>query len=106
MKNLHSFFLLAMFVSALLVQACSNTQKNRLKGYWHSTDGVTKLKITEKEFSLEDGDEIPEDYYIKGDTIFTSFEGNEPLTRFVVQKLDDHNLRLLGPDSVAVEFNR
>lgn len=106
MNNLRSICLLTVFVPALLAQACSGPEKNRLKGNWHSTDGVTKLNITEKEFSLEDGEEIPEDYYVKGDTIYTSFDGNEPLTRFVVQKLDDHNLKLLGPDSVAVEFSR
>jgi len=90
----------------LLSVACSNPVKSKLtklKGNWHSTDGVTKLNITEKEFSMEDGEDIPEDYFIKGDTIFTSFQGNEPLTSFVVLKLDDHSLSLLGPDSIAVE---
>jgi hypothetical protein len=106
MNNLRSICLLVLVVPALLVQSCLKPQKNKLKGYWHSTDGTTKLNITERVFSLEDGEEIPEDYYVKGDTIYTSFQGNEPLTRFVVQKLNDHYLRLLGPDSVAVEFNR
>jgi len=92
--------------SMLLTMACSNPVKNKIKGDWHSKDGVTQLKITEKEFSLEDGDAIPEDYFVKDDTIFTSFQGNEPLTSFVVEKLDDHYMKLMGPDSVAVEFNR
>jgi hypothetical protein len=86
--------------------ACSNPIKKKLKGYWHSKDGVTKLNITEKAFAMDDGESIPEDYFIKEDTIFTSYQGNEPYTSFVVQKLDDHYLKLLGPDSVTVEFSR
>jgi hypothetical protein len=90
----------------LLAVACSNPVKSKLKGNWHAKDGVTKLNITEKGFAMDDGESIAEDYFIKEDTIFTSFEGNEPYTRFVVQKVDEHYLRLLGPDSVVVEFSR
>ena len=91
---------------ALLIVACSNPVKNKLKGNWHSKDGTTRLKITEEAFALDDGESIPEAYFIKGDTIFTSYQGNQPYTSFVVQKLDDHYLKLLGPDSVTVEFNK
>ena len=90
----------------LLAAACSNSQKSKLKGDWRSKDGATKLKITDKNFITDDGTTISEDYFLKGDTIFTSFQGNQPYTSFVVQKLDDHHLRLLGPDSVAMEYSR
>jgi len=90
----------------LLSGACSNPVKSKLKGNWRSKDGVTKLNITEKEFMMDDGEAIPEDYFIKGDTIFTSFQGNQPYTSFVVQKLDDHYLKIMGPDSVAMEYTR
>ena len=55
---------------------------------------------------MDDGEAIAEDYFVKQDTIFTSFEGNKPYTAFVVQKLDEHSLKLMGPDSVAVEYSR
>lgn len=47
-----------------------------------------------------------EDYVLKGDTILTSFNGNQPYTRFVIQKLEDHELKLLYPDSVSIDFVR
>jgi hypothetical protein len=106
MKKYANILKLIAGLPFVLSVACSSPVKNKLKGSWRSTDGVTKLVITEKIFSMDDGENIPEDYYIKDDTIFTSFQGNEPLTAFVVQKLDDHYLKLLGPDSVAVEFKR
>jgi hypothetical protein len=86
--------------------ACSNPVKNKLQGKWRSKDGATKLNITEKKFMLDDDDAIAEDYFLKDDTIFTSFQGNQPYTSFVVQKLDDHYLKLMGPDSIAVEYSR
>jgi len=55
---------------------------------------------------MDDGDAIAENYFIKNDTIFTPFKGNLPYTPFVVQKLEDHYLKLVGPDSVAVEYSR
>ncbi len=55
---------------------------------------------------MDDGEAIAEDYFVKGDTVFTSFQGNQPYTAFVVQKLDEHYLKLMGPDSVAVEYSR
>ncbi|SHN19166.1 hypothetical protein [Mucilaginibacter sp. OK098] len=90
----------------LLIVACSGPAKNKLQGSWKSKDGATKLKITDKGFIMDDGEAIAEDYFVKGDTIFTSFEGNKPYTTFLVQKLDDHYLKLMGPDSVAMEFSR
>ncbi len=106
MKHIAIIGMLAAFAPAFLLQGCSNPIKSKIKGNWHSTDGVTNLNIKEKQFSMEDEEDIPEDYVIKGDTIYTSYEGNEPLTHFIVQKLDNHYLRLLGPDSVVAEFNR
>jgi len=90
----------------LLAGACSNPVKSKIKGNWRSKDGVTKLNITDKEFMMDDGEAIPEDYFVKGDTIFTSFQGNQPYTSFVVQKLDEHYLKIMGPDSVAMEYTR
>ena len=55
---------------------------------------------------MDDGEAIAEDYFMKGDTIYTSFEGNQPYTSFIIQKLDDHHLKLIGPDSVAMEYSR
>lgn len=88
-----------------LATACSNPIKTKLKGSWHSKDGASKLNITEKGFIMDD-EAFAEDYFVRGDTIFTSFQGNQPYSSFVVQKLDDHYLKLLGPDSVAVEYSR
>jgi hypothetical protein len=90
----------------LFIVACSSPAKNKLEGSWKSKDGSTKLKITKKAFTMDDGEAIAEDYFVKGDTIFTSFEGNKPYTVFLVQKLDDHYLKLMGPDSVAMEFSK
>lgn len=105
MKNYALILVHIACAGVLLSAACSDDGvKSKLKGNWHSKDGVTKLKITEKGFIMDDGESIPEDYFIKGDTIFTSFEGNQPLTTFIVQKLDEHYLKLIGPDSVAVEY--
>ena len=99
-------FVEVAFAPLLLITACSSPAKNKLQGNWKSKDGSTKLKITDKGFTMDDGEAIAEDYFLKGDTIFTSFEGNKPYTTFLVQKLDDHSLKLMGPDSVAMEFSR
>lgn len=90
----------------LLSAACSDSEKSNLKGKWQTKDGQTKLEITGKQFIMTEDAPVAEDYFIKDDSIFTSFEGNQPYTRFVIQKLDDHNLKLLYPDSVTVEFVR
>jgi|SRR5471030_2314653 hypothetical protein len=106
MKKHTLTLLLAGFTLVCLASACSNSVKNKLKGSWRSRDGTVKLHITDKSFMMDDDESIAEDYFLKGDTIFTSFQGNQPYTSFVVQKLDDHYLKLLGPDSVAVEYDR
>jgi len=110
MKN---FALIAIYVVcafALLAGACNTNTKSpenkKLQGKWKSKDGETALEIDAKKFTLDNGEPIPEDYFLKGDTILTSFEGNQPYTKFVIQKLDDHQLNLLFPDSVTVEFTR
>jgi hypothetical protein len=89
----------------LLTAACSGSKNSKLKGEWHSKDGATLLKITEKQFKMN-VDTPPEDYFMKDDTIFTSFEGNQPYSKFIVKKLDDHELHLQYPDSALVVFSR
>lgn len=111
MKNFALIFIHVACAFVLISAACksnNNKQVNpKLPGTWKSKDGGTILKITNKQFTLEDGGTpVPEDYFMKGDTILTSFEGNQPYTKFVVQKLDDHNMKLMFPDSVAIEFSR
>jgi hypothetical protein len=89
----------------LISGACKGPAKNnKLPGNWRSKTGSQKLNITDKTFAL-DNDEA-EDYFVKGDTILTSYQGNLPYTSYIVQKLDDHYLKLMGPDSVAVEYNK
>lgn len=90
--------------SVLFFAACSSPAKGKLQGDWKGKSGADQLKITDKKFTLDSDD--AEDYFRKGDTIFTSFEGNMPYSKFVVQKLDEHNLTLLSPDSTVMEFNR
>jgi len=94
------------FAVVLLAAACSGNAKSKLKGNWRSKDGNTELKITDNEFSADNDSPVAEEYFLKGDTIFTSFEGNQPYTKFVIQHLDQHQLKLLYPDSVAIEFTR
>ena len=93
-------------VLLLLSTACSNPHKGRLQGEWKLKTGETKLKITGKKFAMDSDLQYAEDYFLKDDTIFTSFEGNQPYSKFVVQKLDDHELKLLSPDSTIMEFTR
>lgn len=76
----------------------------KLIGEWQAKDG-SKLKITSKTFTEADSPE-PEDYFIKGDTIYTSFQGNLPYTKYAIKKLDDHNLELFTPDSVIVNYSK
>jgi|ERR1700744_1050896 len=90
----------------LLAASCSNTHKSKLQGNWKLKSGETRLKITAKKFAMDSDLQYAEDYFVKGDTIFTSFEGNQPYSKFVVQKLDDNNLKLLSPDSTVMEFTR
>jgi hypothetical protein len=92
-----------LLTAACIIIIIINQPNKKLQGSWKSKDGITNLKITEKQFTL---DNEAEDYFLKGDTIFTSFEGNLPYTKFVIQKLDEKQLNLMFPDSVAVEFSR
>jgi hypothetical protein len=97
------------FVCALSLMsaiACSNSHKRNLQGEWKLKSGDTKLKITEKKFAMDSDLEYAEDYFVKGDTIFSSFQGNQPYSKFVIQKLDEHELKLLSPDSTIMEFTR
>jgi hypothetical protein len=94
----------------LSLSACSHPNPgsgdNRLQGDWKLRDGDTKLKITSKKFAMDSDLQYAEDYFVKGDTIFSSFQGNQPYSKFVIQKLDDHNLKLLSPDSTVMEFTK
>lgn len=90
----------------LFTGSCSHSAQSKLKGEWRSKDGGTKLKISADKFTEDTGTPVTEDYFIKGDTIFTTYEGNQPYTKFVIQKLDDKNLTLLYPDSVSIAFTR
>lgn len=100
----------SFFAAMLMLSACGSKSSNtnpKLKGEWKTADGSTKLKITDKTFTEDTGQPpVTEDYFVKGDTIFTSFEGNLPYTKFVIQKLDDQHLTLLYPDSVSIEFGK
>jgi len=92
--------------SVLFTSACSHSHKSKLQGEWKLKSGETKLKISDKKFAMDSDLQYAEDYFVKDDTIFTSFEGNQPYTKFVVQKLEDHDLKLLSPDSTVMEFTR
>lgn len=104
-----TFFLIFVhFASAILLFAgsCAHKGNSKVKGDWRAKDGSTKLKITADKFTEDTGIDAPvaEDYFMKGDTIFTSYQGSQPYTKFVVQKVDEHNLNLLYPDSVSIAF--
>ncbi len=92
--------------AAILVTAACKGPVGKLKGEWRSKNSETILKFTNKQITMDNDSPIPEDYFVKGDTIYTSFEGNQPYTKFVVKQVDDHNLKLLYPDSALVEFSR
>ncbi len=69
-------------------------------------DGATMLKITNKAFTLDSDSPIAEDYFVKQDTIYTSFQGALPYSKFVIKHVDEHQLKLEYPDSALVVFNR
>jgi hypothetical protein len=96
----------AICAAILTTAACSGSKASKLKGEWRSKDSQTLLKITGKEFTMDTDSPIPEEYFLKGDTIYTSFQGNLPYTKFVVKQVDEHKLSLLYPDSVLVEFSK
>lgn len=90
----------------LLGVACSDPERGGIKGNWLSEDGNTRLKVTDKTFAIDKNAEIAEDYFIKGDTVYTSFEGNQPYSKFAIQQLNGDDLMLLDPDSVSIHFKR
>src|ERR1700749_4049791 len=106
MKNLVLILVHIACASILLAAACSNPSKSKLTGDWKGKDGASNLKISDKKFAIDSDMSLAEDYFVKGDTIFTSFQGNQPYSKFVVQKLDEHNLKLLSPDSAVMEYSR
>ena len=106
MSKARFIFISVSLQSVLLISACSHPPADRrLLGEWRSTKG-DKLKITEKQFTLESDSPEPEDYFVKKDTIFTSYQGNLPYTKYAIMSLDDHHLKLFTPDSTTVEFAR
>ena len=102
----YALFTIHIASAVILVTAACTGPVGKLKGEWHSKNSETLLKITNKQITLDNDSPIPEDYFVKGDTIYTSFEGNQPYTKFVVKHLDEHSLKLLYPDSALVEFTR
>ncbi|UEG53918.1 hypothetical protein LLH06_02880 [Mucilaginibacter daejeonensis] len=107
MKTLFLVFIHLLCACVLISAACSGTERSDLVGKWHTKDGQTKLQITEKKFIITDENgPVPEDYFVKGDTIFTSFEGNQPYSKFVIEHIDESELKLLYPDSVSVDLIR
>ena len=106
MKNYALILVHVATASVLLGVACSSTPQNKLQGKWTSKDGKTKLHITAKHLTMDEKEMIPEDYFMRGDTIYTSYAGNRPYTKFVVQKLESNNLTLEEPDSTSLEFSR
>jgi hypothetical protein len=96
-----------LFIAALLLfVACSEHPVNHLKGEWVGSDGKHLLKITDKTFAIDAESQIMEDYFVKNDTIFTSFEDNQPYTKYFIKRLDSQQLTLIDPDSIVINFKR
>ena len=107
MKYNALIYLLAFFVLSLSFLTCTNNSAyKKLEGKWSSKDGITKLHITNKQFTINDGQPVTEDYFVKNDTIFTSYQGGTPYSKFLIKNLDEHKLTLFYPDSDIVEFTR
>ncbi|SEO44150.1 hypothetical protein SAMN05192574_108100 [Mucilaginibacter gossypiicola] len=92
----------------LMIYSCSSAPapNKKLEGNWKSKDGSTKLSITDKDFIMDDGQPSKEDYFVKNDTIYTSYQGSRPYTKFSIKELTDTKLTLCYPDSDIVEFSR
>ncbi|WP_158990879.1 hypothetical protein [Mucilaginibacter sp. L196] len=104
-----TFVIIGMACAMMLLSvACSPKQKTdpNLIGEWKSTADGSKLNITDKSFMMTSDSPEPEDYFVKGDTIYTSFEGNLPYTKYAIKHLDEHQLKLFTPDSTLVEFTK
>ena len=101
-------YIIVASLLVLLTVACSHNKADKtdpkLIGIWKSKADGSLLKITEKQFTMESDAPDPEDYFVKGDTIYTSFQGNLPYTKYAILALDDHALKLFTPDSTNVEF--
>lgn len=105
--NKKILFGIAVFVVAFVISCKQTPARTNIRGSWKSEDGKTKLKVTAKEFILDEGEEpIAESYFVKGDTIFTSYEGSQPYTRFEIKEVSNNVLTLIYPDSTAVKFTR
>jgi hypothetical protein len=103
--------LIVPIVALVLLAFACNTEpehqvNTKLVGKWQSKDGNTKLEITDKGFTMDDGKPVTEDYFVNNDTIFTSYQGSRPFTKFLIKDLNDHKLTLFYPDSDLVEFSR
>lgn len=98
--------LLVFTIMILTGVACSHQQNKNIRGIWKAKSGGGHLIINKTKFALDTEVSLAEDYFVKGDTIFTSFEGNLPYSKFVIQKIDDHNLQLLSPDSAVLAFTK
>jgi len=94
----------ACIIISLSVACNGNKSNPKLIGVWKSKADGSLLKITDKQFTMESDAPDPEDYFVKGDTIYTSFQGNLPYTKYAILTLDDHALKLFTPDSTSVEF--
>lgn len=103
---MHKNSTLAFMIMALLDIACSHPANKNIQGTWKAKSGTGQLIINKTKFVLDTDEGLAEDYFVKGDTIFTSFEGNLPYSKFVIQEIDDHNLQLLSPDSAVMQFTR
>ena len=92
----------------LFITACKQKHggNTKLLGQWHAKKDGSLLKISNKTFTLESDSPDPEDYFVKGDTIYTSFQGNLPYTKYTIKKLDEHNLDLFTPDSLLVSYTK
>lgn len=107
MKTLALILIHIAAAVVLLMASCTGQAKAKMiKGEWKSKDGETVLKITNKQFTMNNDSPVPEDYFMKDDTIYTSFQGNQPYSKFIVVGLNDHQLKLMYPDSSLIEFSR
>jgi len=99
------FFGTAVLIVAIIISCKQTPPRTNIRGSWKSIDGKTKLKVTAKEFILDEGEEpIAESYFVKGDTIFTSYEGSQPYTKFEIKEVSGNALTLIYPDSTIVRF--
>lgn len=108
MKLITVFFIGIACLAMLLSVACSPKKKRdpNLVGEWKSTADGSKLNITDKGFMMTKDSPDPEDYFVKGDTIYTSYQGNLPYTKYAIKHLDAHLLKLFTPDSTVIEFTK